>query len=990
MCKKLGFLLAVLVLWSACPVPAANIIWVAEENVDAAGVPYDQGWIDLLTAQGHTVDDQRATWWQTLDGSKIDALEAADLIIVSRTTNSGNYAGDATEVTQWNSVTTPLMLLTGYLARSSRWQWINTTGISEYATETALQVVDGTHPIFTGVNVTSGQVDVIDDSVNSGQATFLTSATDVGNGTLIGTRLDDGNAWIVEWAAGTTFYSGTAEVAAGKRLFLSGAGGGGGQEAGSMNFTPDGQTMFLNAVAYMLGLDLNPGRASGPVPGVGETDVPRNVVLSWTPGEGTTVHDVYFGTAFADVNGASRTNPLGVLASQGQTAVTFDPDILLEFGQTYYWRVDEWDAGMTVYEGNVWSFEVEPLTYVVSDVTATASLPSPEGKDPNNTVNSSGLDSDGHHSMEDADSWQVKAEADDVVWIQFDFDRVYKLNEIQIWNYNFGYEFILMFGLKDVTVEYATDANEWVTFGDLQLSQGPSDASYAGETFDLAGIAARSVRITANSNYGGSSYALSEVRFRYIPAHPRSPQPDTGATDVAIDTVLSWRAGREAVSHDVSLGTDANAVAPVDTVATNAYDPGGLNLGMTYYWTVDEVNDAATPSVWASDLWNFTTQEYILIDGFEDYTGDEGNRVYQTWLDGYDYTPNGSVVGNDDPPFVEETVVYEGSQSMPLFYNNIDGVAYSEAEYAFTPARDLTANGADTLTLYHQGTPISLLIVSDSHIAMNGTGTDIWGTSDEGRFVYKQLTGDGTIVARVEGIDNTDPWAKGGVMIRQSLDADSAWAYAVISADSGSHFQARLTAGAEATSDTSLTLPEEQTDVEAPAWVKLERSGDTFNVYYATDEAGTAWVPNPWNPQTITMTGPVYIGVAVTSHNADAVAQGEFTQIATTGNVTGDWQSTSLGVDQPEEGNGVDRLYVTVEDSSGKAVTLPHPSPAAVGGATWRPWEISLSDISAAGVNTKSIKKLYIGVGDKTQPSQAAAGVIYIDNVGYGHPVDAE
>ena len=81
------------------------------------------------------------------------------------------------------------------------------------------------------------------------------------------------------------------------------------------------------------------GAASSPVPANRAVDVPRNVVLSWTPGESAVTSDVYFGTSANDVAGASVGNPLGVLVSQGQDANTCDAG-RLEFGQTYYWRID--------------------------------------------------------------------------------------------------------------------------------------------------------------------------------------------------------------------------------------------------------------------------------------------------------------------------------------------------------------------------------------------------------------------------------------------------------------------------------------------------------------------------------------------------------------------------------------------------------------------------------------------------------------------------
>ena len=85
---------------------------------------------------------------------------------------------------------------------------------------------------------------------------------------------------------------------------------------------------------------LPPILASNPKPSYGATDVPRDVVLSWEAGLYAEKHDVYFGTDFNDVNEASRDNQLDVLVSQGQEDTNYYPG-LLDFGQTYFWRVDE-------------------------------------------------------------------------------------------------------------------------------------------------------------------------------------------------------------------------------------------------------------------------------------------------------------------------------------------------------------------------------------------------------------------------------------------------------------------------------------------------------------------------------------------------------------------------------------------------------------------------------------------------------------------------
>ena len=104
-----------------------------------------------------------------------------------------------------------------WLTRSSRWQWINSTGVTEYAAETILQVVDGDHLVFSGITPVGGQVDVIDGTVNSGQAAFI-NTSDVGNGTLIAQRADNSYIWIAEWATDVNFYIGTEQNPGGYRM----------------------------------------------------------------------------------------------------------------------------------------------------------------------------------------------------------------------------------------------------------------------------------------------------------------------------------------------------------------------------------------------------------------------------------------------------------------------------------------------------------------------------------------------------------------------------------------------------------------------------------------------------------------------------------------------------------------------------------------------------------------------------------------------------
>ncbi|MBN1363156.1 MAG: discoidin domain-containing protein [Sedimentisphaerales bacterium] len=458
----------------------------------------------------------------------------------------------------------------------------------------------------------------------------------------------------------------------------------------------------------MLGLT---DSSSRPRPADGAVDVRRDTVLTWNPGLLAATHDVYFGTAFDDVNSASRTDPRGVLVSQNQTANTYDPPGMLAIGQTYYWRVDDVNAAIaTTLKGEIWSFTAEPYAYLVTNVTATATIPTEAGSDIANIVNGSGVREDGGHTIVPQDIWKGTGKSTDDVTIQFAFDRLYKLDEMRVWNYNHQYEPYLFFSLKDITVEYSADGETWTTLGDYTLPQGTGQITFQALPIDFGGAPARYVRFVVNSNYGGGGFGLSEVQFYQIPTFAREPQPQAGAVDVSPSVVLSWRPGREAASHEVHISTDANAVAAgealADTVSVPSYDatPVNLLMGEKYYWMIVEVNDAETPSAWDSDVWDFNTPGFIVVDDFESYTEEDGNLIYEAWGDGYGVAGNGSQVGHNDPPYVELNNVLPGSgaQAMPFTYG-LDSETTSEATRTFASPQDWTRGGASTLVVWFRG-----------------------------------------------------------------------------------------------------------------------------------------------------------------------------------------------------------------------------------------------------------------------------------------------
>jgi hypothetical protein len=722
--------------------------------------------------------------------------------------------------------------------------------------------------------------------------------------------------------------------------------------------------------------------AQSPSPADKAADVLCETALDWTAGGLAGTHDVYFGKTFADVNEASRATPKGVLASQGQTAVTYDPAGLLEYGQTYYWRIDEVNKtpDNAIFKGNVWSFTVEPYGYPVQPVKATASS-NQAGMGPEKTIDGSGLTGD-LHGTEPTTMWMSAGVQPN--WIQYEFDKAYKLHQLVVWNSNQLIEGILGFGAKKVTVETSTDGTTWTPVADVpEFAKAPGAPDYAANTtVSLGGVEAKYVKLTIDATWGGIApqAGLAEVQFSSVPVQARAPQPAAGAVGVPVDAELSWRPGREATSHQVYFGTDPNALTMAKTVTERRYDAGSLSFGTKYYWKVDEAGAAVT---YPGEVWSFTTQEYQPIEDFESYTDKSGEEIFMAWIDGFTNGTNGSTVGYmtaSGGTFGETKIVHGGRQSMPLAYDNTKAPNFSEAERTFSPGQDWTGNGAEEFVVYFRGSAPGFAETASGSILMNAIGTDIWNNGDQFRFAYKTLSGDGTMVARVDSVFNSNVWAKGGVMIRQSIEPGSVHAFMPItpggsSAGNGASFQRRPTANGASANNDSTSL------VAAPYWVKIERKGNDFSGYISPD--GKTWT-QLGTAQTITMTNPVLIGLALCSHDAAIATGAAFSNVSTTGNVTGTWQVAEIGAAQPA-GNSVEGLYLSVKDSAGKTKVVQHPDAAATAFMSWQQWTIPLSEFTSAGVKMTAVKSLTIGVGNKAAPKAGGTGTIYVDDIGFGH-----
>jgi fibronectin type 3 domain-containing protein len=148
---------------------------------------------------------------------------------------------------------------------------------------------------------------------------------------------------------------------------------------------------------------------------------------------------------------------------------------------------------------------------------------------------------------------------------------------------------------------------------------------------------------------------------------------------------------------------------------------------------------------------------------------------------------------------------------------------------------------------------------------VSGSGNDIFNSSDNFHFIYQPLNGDGTIIAHVVSQSNTSAGAKAGVMIRATLNGNSAFADVVTTPGNGVLFQDRTTTGGAAATVGS-------TSRIAPEWVMLVRTGNVITGYASADGQSYTLLGST----TISMAASVFVGLAVTSNNDGTLSTAAF------------------------------------------------------------------------------------------------------------------
>jgi len=408
----------------------------------------------------------------------------------------------------------------------------------------------------------------------------------------------------------------------------------------------------------------------GPTPADGVYHPDTWVNLSWRAGDLAVSHDVYFGENFDDVNdgaeGTFQGNQIPTFFVVGFPGFPY-PDGLVP-GTTYYWRIDEVNdtEPNSPWKGNVWSFTVPPKTAYEPDPADAAEL-----VDPDENL-----------------SWTAG------------------------------------FGAKLHTVYFGDN------FDDVSSATGglPQGAT----TYDPGPLKLAKTYYWRVDEFDAIATYKGDVWSFTTQGAVGNPNPANGAVAIKQTQIITFSPSVFAASHQIYFGTDKDAVKNADTgspeykgtrdLGAESYDPGMLEWDTAYYWRIDEVNNTNPDSPWTGILWSFTTADFLIVDDFESYNDidppdPESNRIFEAWLDGYGIPTNGALVGNELPPYAEQSIVHSGIQSMPLYYDN--SVGNSEATLTLTYPRDWTENGVSTLTIWFRGDSDNA--AETLYVALNGS-----------------------------------------------------------------------------------------------------------------------------------------------------------------------------------------------------------------------------------------------------------------------------
>ncbi|MBN1125869.1 MAG: hypothetical protein JXA82_12740 [Sedimentisphaerales bacterium] len=394
----------------------------------------------------------------------------------------------------------------------------------------------------------------------------------------------------------------------------------------------------------------------------------------------------------------------------------------------------------------------------------------------------------------------------------------------------------------------------------------------------------------------GSRQDITEAYLQNVPWGAINPNPADGATEVGLGVqTLSWEAaqplGDFIQEYVVYFGEspDIDPNNPLGTVTETSIDTPELVNNTTYYWMVRSIVDEA--NYVDGIVWSFDTEDWgpkidqqpadnflapacttVLSIVASNNNAEHPSEITYTW---YKVDAGGDVeYGTGDTLVTGETGDY-----YCVVANDENSVTSDTAEVTvgthLVISQDVgTPEPGDAY--YDEGTDQLVVI---------GNGADIWDAADAFHFAYKEVSGHVDISTRVisyTGGDNA--WRKFGVMVRDDLTAGSPHVFMAGTATEGWAFQGRVNRDS-GTGQHNVNSGDDWTTEATPYgrqqfWVRVVRTADNqLTGYYSFD--GQDWIQ--YGSQSYTLTDPVYVGIAVTSHQAGTLTTARFSDIMLNG-----------------------------------------------------------------------------------------------------------
>ncbi len=477
------------------------------------------------------------------------------------------------------------------------------------------------------------------------------------------------------------------------------------------------------------------------------------------------------------------------------------------------------------------------------------------------------------------------------------------------------------------------------------------------------------------------------------PEKAKDPVPEDGSYHEDTWVTLSWRAGRYAVSHDVYLGDDFDAVddATHDSEEFRgnqgadfyiagfpgyAY-PEGLVPGTTYYWRIDEVNDADPNSPWKGDIWSFTIPPKTAylpdpVDGDEvpnlsvtlRWTPGFGAKLHTVFFgDDYD-TVNNATVGIPRGTAYYSPGALEGEKVYYWRVDQFDGFeTYKGDIWAFTTpgavGNPQPANGA---------TDVGMATILTWTAADNAASHQ----------VYFGLDKDAVRIADTSSPEYKGPKALGAETYDAGLlDLDTMYYWRVDEVYNGTPIRGpvwNFTVGDFLSVDDFESYTDNDTDGEAiwQHWI------DGFGI--PDNGAQVGYLFPPYAERTIVHGGRQ--SMPLLYNNEAGVTNSEAVKALTTPR---DWTVAGVGElslwIQGNAANAADPLYVAISNTAGAPAIMAHENPAVATQGIWTQWHISLQAFADQGINLVDVDKIAIGLGSKGGAAVGGTGTMYIDDI---------